>query len=139
LVGTGQVFRFLPLYPVEFMLITRRDNLVLVQPQGHLDQQCGVALNRALCDVCPNHCPFWIIDLTHIDFINSAGLTALVNGLSLARRQQCHLVLLNPTPAVKLVLEITGLDRLFQVLEVANADLRPVSYLSQVKSIAQAA
>jgi anti-sigma B factor antagonist len=102
------------------MITSCTKNLVVIQPQGRLDFQTGVALQQALCEICTHRCSCWMIDLACVDFINSAGLTALIEGLNLAVEQQCRLVLCNVHPSVKLVFEITRLDELFEVLEAVE-------------------
>lgn len=102
------------------MITSCKNNLVVVQPKGGLDLQNGAVLWQALCDICPKRYSCWVIDLTHVDFINSAGLGALLNGLSLASEKQCRLALHNLHPSVKLVLEITRLDELFEVVDTVE-------------------
>ncbi len=94
----------------------------IVQPKGQLDLLAGVELQQALGGICPEHHACWVIDLTHIEFINSAGLTALIQGLTLASEKQCALKLHNPNPSVKLVFEITRLDELFEIVEAIELE-----------------
>lgn len=120
------------------MIILCRDNLAVVQPKGQLDLQNGVALSQALSNICADRYSCWVIDLNHVDTINNAGLTALVNSFNLARQRQCRLVLLNPAPPVKLVFEITQFDQLLDVVEVADVKPQHLFDFNQI-AIAQAA
>ena len=55
---------------------------------------------------------FWIVvDLTAVDFIDSSGLGALVNGLKIARQAGGDLRISAPTDQVKLVLQLTNMER----------------------------
>ncbi|MDX2230176.1 MAG: STAS domain-containing protein [Leptolyngbyaceae cyanobacterium bins.349] len=126
------------------MITSCTDNAVVIQPKGRLDFQNGTALSQALCEICPNRHSCWMIDLSNVDFINSAGLTALINGLNTAINKQCRLVLCNPHPSVKLVFEITRLDELFEVLDTVQLDSAPsdhavVSDLDRNRMASQAA
>lgn len=121
------------------MITSCNNNLVVVQPKGGLDLQSGKALRQALCDICPNHHSCWVIDLTHVDFINSDGLAALLSGLHLANEKQCRLALHNPHPSVKLVFEITRVDELFEVIETLEIKHELTSDLDRNAAIAQAA
>jgi anti-sigma B factor antagonist len=61
------------------------------------------------------------IDLSQVDFIDSSGLGALINGLKVARQAGGDLRISSPTEQVKLVLALTNMDRLFKSYE--NAEL----------------
>jgi len=104
------------------MITSCNDNRVVLQPKGGLDTQSGKVLRQILGDICPDRYSCWIIDLTYVDFINSAGLAALLSGLNLANERQCRLALHNPHPSVKLVFEITRLDELFEMVDVLEAN-----------------
>ena len=118
---------------------------MVVRPKGQLDLHNGTALRQTLCDICPNRFPCWVIDLTDVDSINSAGLTALVKGLSLANEKRCRVAIYNPRPAVKLVFEITRLDELFEVIEGSDFEIETVDFKTELApdldraAIAQAA
>ena len=57
-----------------------------------------------------------MVDLQHLQFIDSSGLGALVRGAKLARAAGGYLRLRAPKPAVRKVLQITGLDRIFEIV-----------------------
>lgn len=121
------------------MITSFKPNLAIVQPQGGLDQHSGTALRQALCELCPERFSCWVIDLSNVDFINSAGLSALVTGLHLAQAQACRFAIHNPHPSVKLVFEITRLDELFEVIETLEAEHELAPDLDREASIAHAA
>lgn len=121
------------------MLTSFKDNLVVIQPQGGLDLHSGTVLSQALCEICPQRFSCWVIDLTHVDFINSAGLAALVTGLNLAQAHDCRFAIHNPPPAVRLVFEITRLDDLFEVVETLDLTPALAPDLDREAAIAQAA
>lgn len=105
------------------MITYRKNNFVVIQPVGRLDLQGGMTLSQAIAQIQPDCDQAWVIDLNKVDFVDSAGLTALVDLLNTAHSRQCHFVLCNPCPSVKLVLEITRLDQVFQIVEaVENPD-----------------
>lgn len=121
------------------MITSFKTNLAIVQPQGGLDKHNGVALQQALCELCPKRFSYWVIDLSHVDFINSAGLAALVTALNLAQAQACRFAIHNPHPSVKLVFEITRLDELFEVIETLEAEHELAPDLDREATMAQAA
>lgn len=60
------------------------------------------------------------IDLTSVDFIDSSGLGALINGLKSARQAGGDLRIASPAEQVKMVLELTNIDRVLKTYD--NAD-----------------
>ena len=56
-----------------------------------------------------------VIDLAALDFIDSTGLSALLSAQRRVRRSGVELVLRSPTYRVFRVLEMTGLDKTFEV------------------------
>ena len=56
-----------------------------------------------------------VIDLRHVDFIDSSGLRALL--IERRRREQAggSVALANPSPLVIRLLEVTGVDRVLRV------------------------
>ncbi len=103
------------------MMTFTKSNFVVVQPQGRLDEAGGTALQQALHRLCADHRSRWMLDLSQVDFIDHAGLRALVNSLQFAQQNQRHLVIHNPHPSVKLVLEITRYDDVFEIVETVES------------------
>jgi len=54
------------------------------------------------------------IDLSGVDFIDSSGLGALINGLKATRQAGGDLRIAAPTEQVKMVLELTNIDRVLK-------------------------
>jgi anti-sigma B factor antagonist len=92
-------------------------SFVLLQPKGHLDANGGVSLKQQFASLETGKHSLWIVDLTHVEFIDSAGLMALVAGLQTAAENNCRLVLSRICPAVKLIFEITQLDQAFEIID----------------------
>lgn len=61
------------------------------------------------------------LDLSHIEFIDSAGLGALVCGWRRAAAKDTEFALLAPSASVQKNLEISGLGRIFTVREQIGA------------------
>ncbi|MBD2431332.1 MAG: anti-sigma factor antagonist [Mastigocladus sp. ERB_26_2] len=97
-------------------LISERQ-IILFQPQGRMDLEGGVALSKKMAELLPERDQLWVIDLAEVDFMDSSGLVALVNGLKAARQQGCRLMLCNVQAPVRLVLEITKLDLVFEIVD----------------------
>lgn len=54
-----------------------------------------------------------ILNLSYTEFIDSIGLATLVTGLKLARARGGDLLLVNPSEATRIVLELTAMARVF--------------------------
>ncbi len=90
---------------------------IILQPQNCLDSQAGSLLQQQLAEILPDRPQLWVIDMGHVDFIDSSGLCALVGGLNAARHRGCRLVICNVSATVRLIFEITQLDQLFEIFD----------------------
>ncbi len=118
-------------------MIAYHDNqTVLIQLSGQLDLEAGKALNQTLTQLEPTSHRLWILDLSQVDFIDSAGLSALITGLHLANKRQSRLVLHRLKPSVKLVLEITRLDQVFEIIETGTELEHTLSIVAGTEALA---
>jgi anti-anti-sigma factor len=62
------------------------------------------------------HSPAFV-DLSGVTFFDSSGLAALLAARRAAERTDVTLVLVNPSPLTERVLEITGVDELFEICD----------------------
>ena len=90
---------------------------IRLQPQGRLDRQGGEWLQQQLATIAPRRYKIWVVDLSDIEFIDSAGLFALIKGLELAGKSNARLALCSLRPSAQLIFEITQLDRVFDIFE----------------------
>ncbi len=97
------------------MLLTKEVQIVLFKPEGRIDLQGGMALSAKMTEVEPQSNQLWIIDLLAVDFMDSSGLFSLVKGLKVAQQSGCRLVICNLQASVRLVLELTQLDSVFEI------------------------
>ncbi|MEI2578205.1 STAS domain-containing protein [Scytonema sp. PRP1] len=97
------------------MTITPKCQVVLFKPEGRIDLAGGTVLSERMAAVVPERNQLWVIDLAKVDFMDSSGLVSLVKGLKSARQSGCRLVLCNVQAPVRLVLELTQLDSVFEI------------------------
>ncbi|MCC5635173.1 STAS domain-containing protein [Nostoc sp. CHAB 5844] len=109
------------------MTIAQELQVVLFKPQGTIDLQCGMALSQRMAEVVPQPDQLWIIDLAEVDFMDSSGLVPLVKALTTARQSGCRLVLCNVKAPVRLILELTQLDSIFEIFNTYEDILNIVS------------
>ncbi|MEG4167362.1 MULTISPECIES: STAS domain-containing protein [unclassified Microcoleus] len=58
-----------------------------------------------------------VVDLAEVKFIDSAGLMALVSGLKQAKKMGRRFSLCSVSPGIKMILELSQLDRVFEIFE----------------------
>ncbi len=97
------------------MTLTQELQVILFKPQGSIDLQGGKALSEQMAAVVPQAHQLWVIDLIKVNFMDSSGLVPLVKGLKAARQSGCRLVLCNVQAPVRLILELTQLDTVFEI------------------------
>lgn len=79
------------------------------------NQEVGLGLKRVL------------VDLREVSFIDSSGLSALVNSFKVLRDHQGEFALVNVQPQARIALELTRLDQVFTVYESEEAAFSPSS------------
>ena len=89
---------------------------LLIRPLSDFNQRNSSLLQRKLKQILINnseHC--CVVDLATIDCISNYGLMTLVALHRIANNNGCNLYLINLNDSVQYCLELTGLDRKFQV------------------------
>ncbi len=99
------------------MNLSSESQVVLFKPVERIDLQSGIALNEKMSQIASDVNQLWVIDLAEVNFMDSSGLVPLVNGLKTARQNGCRLVLCNVKTPVRLVLELTQLDSVFEIFD----------------------
>lgn len=99
--------------PPEFSCLASLDHgEAVVAVAGELDMSTAPELSRSLAGVLEQHPQRVTLDLGGLAFIDSTGLTLLVRTSNHLKRHEADLRLAHPTPPVRRVLEIVGLDGL---------------------------
>jgi len=102
------------------------NNIRLIKLIGRLDIAGVGAIETEFSAHCTGENPRVIVDLSEVDFLASIGIRLLtINAKSIANRGG-RMVLLNPRPDVKDILEITGIPAIIPIyegLESAEAGL----------------
>lgn len=97
------------------ILITHIDRICLVQIPELLTLNQAVELKQQVQSICQMSMPPQqiILDFGHTTFIDSSGVGALVTILKATRSQEVELVCWSFSPQVKMMLSMTGLDKVF--------------------------
>ncbi len=95
--------------------VSEMHRVTLIEISGRVDSanadQLGDALNAQI-DAGRHHL---VLDLSRLDYISSAGLRELVSALKKVKANNGDLRLATPSPRVREVLTLAGLDAIFQV------------------------
>lgn len=84
-----------------------------MSPSGRLDVAGAPALKAAIGDAAKSGIPRLIIDLEAVSFVDSTGLGSVIAALKMARSSKGDVRLAAPNQQVRVVLELTTLDRVF--------------------------
>jgi anti-sigma B factor antagonist len=88
---------------------------------GELDLSCVDVLERRIAVICSEGALSIELDLAELEFVDSAGLRAMLEGRDVCRRAGCALVLRKCNERVRRVLELTGMDSVLQISEGVGA------------------
>ncbi len=107
----------------------RRDGILIFTAVGRVDGVTSAAFESALVTLLASREERAVLDLTGVDYVNSAGLRVLLKAAKHLSGKGA-LVLCGLQPPVQQLLELAGLDKLFvsePTLERALARLTPAT------------
>ncbi len=89
------------------------NGVTVVAPTGRLDVAGAPALKDAISEVVKGGPSRIVIDMEGVSFVDSTGLGSVIAALKQIRGSQGELRLAAPNQQVRVVLELTTLDRVF--------------------------
>ena len=100
-------------------IVTRREaDLPIVVISGSCTMEQSMRVGEELDPLARNPAvKVLILDLRDLDFIESSGLGGMIAAYLKCRKRGAEIRLVGPAPAVRRVLEITQLDKLFRVCD----------------------
>lgn len=101
--------------------------VTVLRPSGRLNMTTAMDLRQSIVALVTGGDLFVVVDLSEVDFIDSSGLGGLVSGLKTAREAGGDLRLASPTEQVRLVLQLTNLERMLISYDDADLALRSFS------------
>jgi len=95
-----------------------RPQLTVICPQENINAANATEFQRQLTTaVASEDLSVLLVDMEQVEYIDSAGLMALVSTLTLAQRLERRFALCTLSPSVRMILELTQLDRVFETFE----------------------
>lgn len=90
----------------------------VVQPSGDINSSNAHRLQQQLAETMAAIDYAHVqVDMTDVESLDSAGLMVLVSSLTLAQQLGKQLTLSGISPSVRIVFELTQLDRVFEIVE----------------------
>lgn len=101
----------------------RDDGVVVVVVHGEVDIRTAPELRECLASVLDGRVQRLVLDLSDVDFLDSTALSVMVGAHKRLARTGEPLAVIASTEAVRRVLTVTGLARVFAVHESRDAVL----------------
>ncbi len=88
----------------------------ILEPAGLIDNAGGTQLRYEVSELLDAGIDTILIDFTSISFMDSSGLGAIVGILQLVRTKGANLYLCSLNDQVKMIMELTKMDKVFDIL-----------------------
>ncbi|MBD2627998.1 STAS domain-containing protein [Trichormus variabilis] len=89
----------------------------ILEPTGILNATKGNEIRREINDIVSAGAEKLLIDMKDVTFIDSSGLGALVSVMQSLRKTNGELFVCSINAQVKMIFELTKVDRILQILE----------------------
>lgn len=96
---------------------TDHEGWTVVAASGEIDVAAAPDLRTKLTDLVSEGAVRLVLDLDHVDFIDSTGLGVLVGAVRRARAAEGDVVVVTSNPRVRKVFDVTGLDEVFTIAD----------------------
>lgn len=101
---------------------SRHGKIILAVSEERLDASNSADLREKLLALLEEGGQHLVVDLSHVGFIDSSGLGALLSGFKTSNLRSGSLVLAGLQPRVQSMFELTRLHRVFEIFpSVADA------------------
>ena len=103
------------------------DNIRILDASGEIHVSTAPRFSERLNAAIADGKTALVLDFSHVEFIDSTGLSVLLNGLRRLTRRKGSLVLVCTNPTVLRLFEITRLDSTFDIVGTREEALAHVS------------
>ncbi|MGB3291538.1 MAG: STAS domain-containing protein [Phormidesmis sp.] len=98
----------------------RNPSITVTCPAGILNAESASRFQRQLVSAIHDSCGGeLVVDMSDVDSLDNAGLVSFMSALSAARSKSERLSICSAPPSVRIVFELTQLDRVFTMIERA--------------------
>jgi anti-sigma B factor antagonist len=95
--------------------VTHEDNAAVVRIEGEIEFATAPRLRATLLDLAQDGAAPVVVDLAQVTFLDSAGISLLIQAKKRLASGESDLVLRDPQPHIRRVLEISGVTELFRI------------------------
>jgi anti-anti-sigma factor len=106
------------------------EHIKVIQPSGVLDANKSQEFRENVIKTLESKPKIVLVDLQDITFMDSSGLGALVLAFKTLRAANTKLVLCSINEQIKILFELTGMDKIFEIF--SNQDEFNKAVLSQI-------
>ncbi len=106
-------------------------SMKVIQPSGILDGVAVNGLRREITDIVEGGTNIVLVDFQDVTFMNSSGLGALVSTLRVVRSAGAELFLCSLSEQVRMIFELTKMDRVFKMFNSRNEFEEKVASVEQ--------
>ncbi len=85
-----------------------------------VEGEVGKAIRQALAQWVEKGDRFFVFDLSHTHYMDSAGLGAMVSKIAAIRNRGGDIVIIHPTEFIQELLQVTNLNQVFRECENLN-------------------
>jgi anti-sigma B factor antagonist len=89
--------------------------LQLFEIVGRIDSDSALALAQSIKNAVASGRDQVLLDMSGVEYMNSAGLRELVKAFKQVQRISGRLILVNPSEYVRRLLELVGLETIFEI------------------------
>lgn len=102
---------------MNFKMDTRTldQELPIIELEGEVDVYTAPQLKQQMISLLEGGTQEMLVDLTKVEYLDSTALGVLIGGLKRMREKDGNMVLICPSPRIRRVFEITGLDKIFEI------------------------
>ncbi|MBW4654199.1 MAG: STAS domain-containing protein [Kaiparowitsia implicata GSE-PSE-MK54-09C] len=102
--------------------LLQRSTVKVLKPLGHINASNALVFQHDLQEsVMSAEYSAVLVDMSAVESLDSAGLMALVSALNAAQQSSKQFALGQIPPAIRIIFEMTQLDRAFQIVDDAKA------------------
>lgn len=94
---------------------TLESGVPVITLEGEVDVYTAPQLKQQMIALLEAGTKQMLIDLTQVEYFDSTALGVLIGGLKRMRERDGNLSLVCPSPRIRRVFEITGLDKIFDI------------------------
>lgn len=98
--------------------------LVILRPVGRLDVESAPSTRQLIFEQINRGVKNVVIDLVHVDFMDSSGLSVLVTGMKALARVGGKIGICNANPQIRTALHLTMLDQVLTPHKSVEAALQ---------------